>query len=78
MIKGNSLEHFIQIAEMKVIQGPGVLKTVVGSCIALCIWDKVKKMGGMVHIMMPRSKNKPPLSEGKYADGVTTCEGSSR
>ena len=62
------MEHFVKIAEMKVIQEPGILKTVVGSCIALCIWDKVKKIGGMVHIMMPRSKNGAPISKGKYAD----------
>lgn len=62
------MEHFVKIAEMIVIEEPGVLKTVVGSCIALCIWDKVKKIGGMVHIMMPRSKNGVPVSKGKYAD----------
>lgn len=62
------MEHFVKIAEMKVMEEQGILKTVVGSCIALCIWDKVKKIGGMVHIMMPRSKNGAPVSKGKYAD----------
>jgi len=67
------LEHFIKIAEMKVIQEPGILKTVVGSCIALCIWDRVRKMGGMVHIMMPKSKNNSPLSAGKYANTAVSA-----
>lgn len=63
------MEHFIKIAEIKVIRGPGILKTVVGSCIALCIWDKEEKIGGMVHIMMPRVNNsKTSFPRGKYAD----------
>lgn len=62
------MEHFIKIAEIKVIESPGILKTVVGSCIALCIWDSVKKIGGMVHIMMPKNDNTLSVSKGKYAD----------
>lgn len=49
-----------------------ILKTFVGSCIALCIYDIEKKIGGMVHIMLPKNISKKHTKgtslEGKYAD----------
>ncbi len=32
---------------------PSIFYTVVGVCIAVCIWDKVKKSGGMCHYRLP-------------------------
>ncbi|MBN2414476.1 chemotaxis protein CheD [bacterium] len=63
------MDQFIKIAEIGVLESPGTLKTVVGSCIALCIWDRYKKIGGMVHIMMPKKTGHTDSDgEGKYAD----------
>ncbi len=62
------MEHFIQIAELKVAPSPDMLKTVVGSCIALCLWDGEGRKGGMVHIMLPVRGASQDASEGKYAD----------
>ncbi len=33
-----------------------LLTTVLGSCIAVCIYDPLLKMGGMNHFMLPKSK----------------------
>jgi chemotaxis protein CheD len=47
------------------------LTTFVGSCIALCIYEPVAKIGGLAHIMLPSSEGKHFPVEGyeaKYAD----------
>lgn len=30
-----------------------LIRTVLGSCVAVCIWDKFKRTGGMNHYMLP-------------------------
>ena len=37
---------------------PGVLFTVVGVCVAVCLWDKVKKSGGVCHYILPEPPSK--------------------
>jgi chemotaxis protein CheD len=32
---------------------PKVLATVLGSCVAVCLWDKVRGIGGMNHFVLP-------------------------
>jgi chemotaxis protein CheD len=48
-----------------------VLTTFVGSCVALCIYEPVEKIGGLAHIMLPDSEgNHFPTNnfDAKYAD----------
>jgi len=62
------METFLKMSEIRVAKAPCVIKTVVGSCIALCIWDKETKIGGMAHIMMPNHNGDILAPKGKYAD----------
>ncbi len=62
------MEYYLKIADMKIAKKTDTLKTVVGSCIALCLWDKITLTGGMVHIMMPNSNGNEVINKGKYAD----------
>ena len=32
---------------------PTLITTVLGSCVAVCLWDRVKKIGGMNHYLLP-------------------------
>jgi chemotaxis protein CheD len=32
---------------------PAILTTVLGSCVAVCLWDKVRGVGGMNHFVLP-------------------------
>lgn len=45
----------------------GVIKTLLGSCIGLTLYDRRLRLGGMAHIVLPasRSASDPP---GKFAD----------
>lgn len=62
------METFLKMSEMHVAKAPCVIKTVVGSCIALCIWDQESKIGGMAHIMMPQHNGDINAPKAKYAD----------
>jgi len=60
----------IRIATMRVVSRPAVLMCRgLGSCVGVAIWDPVRKVGGMAHILLPSedsSVNREP--ELKFAD----------
>jgi chemotaxis protein CheD len=39
-----------------------------GSCIAVCCFDPVAKIGGIVHVVLPNSEGKDGVQPTKYAD----------
>lgn len=57
----------VAIADLGVGAAKDQLFTVVGSCIAIMLYDKVKRIGGMVHIMLGYSKGRTD-NICKYAD----------
>ena len=48
------------------------LKTFVGSCVAICLFDLVSKVAGMAHVMLPKKSDGVQFTGkndiGKYAD----------
>ncbi len=42
------------------------IQTVLGSCIAACIWDPVRKVGGMNHFMLPEGGSDDDGTSGRY------------
>lgn len=50
--------HVVGIAECKVCSDPsGTLLTFgLGSCVALALYDSRKKIGGLLHVLLPESK----------------------
>jgi len=45
---------------------PTVLTTVLGSCVAVCLWDKLNGIGGMNHFVLPYGTNEP--HNARYGD----------
>ena len=46
----------VGIADMKLCDPPDKVTTIgLGSCVGVCIYDKVKKCSGLVHVMLPDS-----------------------
>lgn len=46
-----------------------LITTGLGSCVGVCLWDPLTKVGGMIHIMLPDStQGKPLQNKAKYAD----------
>ncbi|MFW5984751.1 MAG: chemotaxis protein CheD [Halanaerobiaceae bacterium] len=66
-VKKSGVEKRVRMAEMNVGDAPDVLITIgLGSCVGVAIYDYIKKIGGLVHIMLPENrKNSRPA---KYAD----------
>lgn len=57
----------VGIADMGVAISPVILRTILGSCVGICLYDPEVKVGGLSHIMLPSSK-KPSNNLKKYAD----------
>lgn len=48
-------EYFLNPGELIFSKKPIVVKTVLGSCVAVCIYDKKLNFGGMCHYLLPVS-----------------------
>ncbi|MCB1190323.1 MAG: chemotaxis protein CheD [Leptospiraceae bacterium] len=49
------------------------IRTILGSCISICMWHPAKKIGGMCHFMLPYRginslNSKPNILDGRYAE----------
>ena len=45
--------HFLYPAALHVSRQPGYIHTILGSCVAVCLYDPVMAFGGMTHYMLP-------------------------
>ncbi len=40
------------------VSGNGTsITTLLGSCVAVCLWDEKKKIGGMNHVILPKNRD---------------------
>jgi chemotaxis protein CheD len=51
MIEGNST--FIHVGQIHVDVAPAAISTVLGSCVAVCLYDRKSLIGGMNHYLLP-------------------------
>lgn len=60
----------VGISDLKIAGAPGGLVTyALGSCIGICLYDSVLKVGGLAHIMLPyRPRNGTEEQAFRYAD----------
>ncbi|WP_326910421.1 chemotaxis protein CheD [Sedimentibacter sp. MB31-C6] len=63
----------VGISDMKIVDAPDkLISYALGSCVGICLYDKVKQIAGMAHIMLPTNNNKDKSNIFKYADtGIT-------
>lgn len=57
----------IGIGEIGVARDGGTLRTFVGSCVGLAMYDRQRRIAGLAHIMLPEAPG-AGLPAGKYAD----------
>ena len=60
-------EYFLNPGELIVSAKPIVVRTVLGSCASVTIYDKEKKIGGICHYLLPQAPGREQLSS-KYGD----------
>lgn len=47
----------VGIGDFKVANSPKLIQTIgLGSCVAICLYDKKQEIGGLAHILLPDSK----------------------
>ena len=57
----------VPIARWAVATAPVSLRTLLGSCVGVAIYDRVAKIGGLAHVLLPDSRGNTD-HPGKYAD----------
>ena len=61
----------IGMADLKVGKNPDVLTTIgLGSCVGITLYDKVQKIGGLAHVMLPSYKGFEGQNIAKFADSA--------
>ena len=62
-----SVTHVIHLADIRVVRSPDRIRTLLGSCVGVVLYDSEVKAGGVAHIMLPCSGicDRVP---GKFAD----------
>jgi chemotaxis protein CheD len=57
----------VGVGDLKIGRSPKVIKTSLGSCVGVVLYDSVQKIGGILHLMLP-SCNDREGKPSKYAD----------
>ncbi len=57
----------VGVGDLKITRSPKIIKTSLGSCVGDVLYDSVKKIGGMLHLMLPNCRDKTS-KQSKYAD----------
>jgi chemotaxis protein CheD len=52
----------LNIGEIAVSREPAKLETILGSCVALCLWDEARRIGGLNHYLLPHEQPNSPKS----------------
>lgn len=62
----------VNTGEIKVSSKPVILRALaLGSCVAVVAYDKINKIGGLAHVMLPgKSPNKEKIEKTKYAENA--------
>ena len=67
---GNRKKAYLLPGQLYVSAEPCQIKTILGSCVAICLWDKWRGTGGMNHFLLPASREGQPASL-RYGDEAT-------
>jgi len=58
----------VKMGDIGVGKSPESIETLLGSCVAIILYDKGKKIGGLAHVMLPKSRMQKEKNPGKYVD----------
>ncbi len=65
--KAETCTHFLFPSALFVSKSPQLVTTILGSCVAICMWDKTIRVGGINHFMLPLWNGKG-LASPKYGN----------
>ena len=58
----------ISVASLAVTEAPELLETLLGSCVAIILWDENQRRGALAHALLPKSPAGFEGPKGKYVD----------
>jgi chemotaxis protein CheD len=67
---GEHQRAFLLPGQLHVSAEPFQVRTILGSCVSICLWDKRQRAGGMNHFLLPASREGEPASL-RFADVAT-------
>lgn len=62
--------YFLKPGYILVPEAPTIISTVLGSCVAVCLFDCARKIGGMNHFPLPSTAN-PKEATARYGNVAT-------
>ncbi|MBN1345600.1 MAG: chemotaxis protein CheD [Phycisphaerae bacterium] len=62
-IKYSDIDRFLEPGGLQVAARPMMIKTILGSCVALCLFDGKAKIGGINHYVLPYPTPSDPPSD---------------
>ena len=61
----------VGMADLRVAKNPDILTTLgLGSCVGITLFDKINKIGGLAHVMLPTYKGFEGQNIAKFADSA--------
>ncbi len=69
-VLGERQRRYLLPGELHVSADPCQIRTILGSCVAICLWDNRQRLGGMNHFLLPASSEGHPASS-RFADVAT-------
>ncbi len=57
----------VGVGDLKIGKSPKIIKTSLGSCMGVVLYDSINKIGGLLHLMLPK-RNDRDGKLSKYAD----------
>lgn len=64
--------HFLPPGQLLVAAEPMQITTILGSCVAVCLWDEQRRIGGVNHFMLPLSSGKQAAASPRFGDVAMT------
>jgi chemotaxis protein CheD len=67
ILNNNGNIVIVGVGDLKIARSPKTIKTSLGSCVGVVLYDNVQKIGGMLHLMLPNCRDRNAKLS-KYAD----------
>lgn len=67
----------VSISDLRTSESPNVLQTILGSCIAICLYEPDRKIGSLAHALLPSiefSSKKGGTNPKKYVDSLIAMQ----
>ena len=65
--RATSTGLYLHPGQLAVTSEPIVITTILGSCVAVCLWDAGARVAGMNHFLLPRNPE-PGTDDARYGD----------